>query len=92
MHHPVMNGAMQTSQRLLELDKVHLQSLVKRRHFEEDSQQNLKPILQYTLDRIQYCQQKGNYLEEGSAGQNIQCWIVAGRKLPVVRSRYSMER
>ena len=56
MHHWVMNASRSNITEVFELDKVHLQSLEKRRPFEEDSRV-WEPILQYKR-KMQYCQQE----------------------------------
>ena len=56
MHHRVMNASRSNITEVFELDKVHLQSLEKRRPFEEDSRV-WEPILQYGY-KMQYCQQE----------------------------------
>ena len=56
MHHRVMNASCSNITEVFELDKVHLQSLEKRRPFEEDSRV-WEPILQYRY-KMQYCQQE----------------------------------
>ena len=57
MHHRVMNGSRSNITEVFELDKVHLQSLEKRRPFEEDSRV-WEPILQYKDAVNEYCQQE----------------------------------
>ena len=56
MHHRLMNASRSNITEVFELDKVHLQSLEKRRPFEEDSRV-WEPILQYK-HKMQYCQQE----------------------------------
>ena len=56
VHHQVMRGAVQTSQRLFELDHVHLQSLEKRRPFEQTDRRVWNRSCR--IDRMQYCQQE----------------------------------